>query len=163
MNCAQYAHCQWGWTSADGLFFANLEQLADQQDRISNVMDQRRYIDVPLLQEQEAYCNYVRESFTYLDAAYRAWDRAKVAVTPLSYIHPKPSTITRPALISEASPPSICSTDDAAALGHRAHGATTVVSLPLLTPTGRPTIISLSLAASDGALPARDPVDFLHC
>jgi hypothetical protein len=41
----QYAHCQWGWTSADGLFFANLEQLADQQDPISNVMDQRRYID----------------------------------------------------------------------------------------------------------------------
>ena len=38
-----------------------------------------------------------------------------------------------------------------------------MVSLPLLTPTGRPTIISLSLAASDGALPARDPVDFLHC
>jgi len=94
----QYAHCQWGWTSADGLFFANLEQLADQQDRISNVMDQRRYIDVPLLQEQEAYCNYVREFFTYLDTAYRAWDRAKVAVTPPSHIHPKPSTITRPPL-----------------------------------------------------------------
>ena len=62
----QYAHCQWGWTSADGLFFANLERLADQQNPISNVMDQRCYIDVPLLQEQEAYCNYVREFFTYL-------------------------------------------------------------------------------------------------
>ena len=94
----QYAHCQWGWTSADGLFFVNLEQLADQQDPISNVMDQRCYIDVPLLQEQEAYCNYVREFFTYLDTAYRAWDRAKVAVTPPSHIHPKPSTITRPPL-----------------------------------------------------------------
>jgi hypothetical protein len=40
-------------------------------------MDQRRYIDVPLLQEQEAYCNYVRESFTHLDTAYRAWDRSE--------------------------------------------------------------------------------------
>ena len=54
--------------------------------------------DILLLQEQEAYCNYVRESFMHLDTAYRAWDRAKVAVTPLSYIHPKASTITRPAL-----------------------------------------------------------------
>ena len=93
----QYAHCQWGWTSADGLFFVNLEQLADQVDPISEVMGHPRHIDVPLLQEQEAYCNYVRESLMYLDTAYEAWNRAKRITAP-TYVHPKPSKRPRPLL-----------------------------------------------------------------
>jgi len=93
----QYAHCQWGWTSADGLFFVNLEQLADRRTHlILNVMDHRRYIDVPLLQEQEMYCNYVRECFRHLETAYRAWDRKKSGVGHPPFVFPKPSRKVRP-------------------------------------------------------------------
>jgi hypothetical protein len=95
----QYAHCQWGWKDGDGLFFVNLEQLADQVDPISNVMAHPRHIDVPLLQEQEAYCDYVRQSFMRLDTAYKAWDRMKSGLRrPTPYIPPKLSKRTRPPL-----------------------------------------------------------------
>jgi hypothetical protein len=94
----QYAHCQWGWTSTEGLFFVNLEQLADKIGPISKVMDQPRYIDVPLLQEQEAYCNYVRESLMHLETAYAEWDRAKRQITRTTFVFPKPSSRQRPLL-----------------------------------------------------------------
>jgi hypothetical protein len=95
----QYAHCQWGWTPVDGLFFVNLEQLADQAAPIQKVMDHPRRIDVPLLQEQEAYCDYVRMSFMHLDTAYRAWDRMKSGVRQATtYVFPKPAKKMRPRL-----------------------------------------------------------------
>jgi hypothetical protein len=92
----QYAHCQWGWTTTDGLFFVNLEDLAEQLDPITKVMAHSLPVDVPLLEEQEAYCNYVRECFMHLETAYLALDRARSGVRQPTHVSAKPSRKTRP-------------------------------------------------------------------
>jgi hypothetical protein len=92
----QYAHCQWGWTTTDGLFFVNLEDLADQLDPIRKVMAHSLPVDVQLLEEQEAYCNYVRESFMHLETAYLARHRAGPGVRQPTHFFAKPLGKTRP-------------------------------------------------------------------
>jgi hypothetical protein len=92
----QYAHCQWGWTTTDGLFFVNLEDLAEQLDPITKVMAHSLPVDVPLLEEQEAYCNYVRECLMHLETAYLALDRARSGVRQPTHVSAKPSRKTRP-------------------------------------------------------------------
>jgi hypothetical protein len=94
----QYAHCQWGWTTPLGLFFVNLEDLAEDPAPIIKVMSKPLYVDVPLLYKQEAYCNYVREQFMHLQTAYEAWDRKSSGSRISRYIFPKPSKVIRPAL-----------------------------------------------------------------
>lgn len=94
----QYAHCSWYWTQQEGLCFVNLEELAKQSTAILGVMDDRHPVDVPLLCAQETFFNYVKESFTYLSSAYRAWNQPRLS--PQQYIHvfAKPSKIVRPTL-----------------------------------------------------------------
>jgi hypothetical protein len=75
----QYAHCQWYWTSQEGLCFVNLEELAKQPSPITALMDSRHSLNVALLSDQEEYLNYVKEHFAYLDDAYRAWDQKRSA------------------------------------------------------------------------------------
>ncbi|WFU77404.1 hypothetical protein QA645_22890 [Bradyrhizobium sp. CIAT3101] len=95
----QYAHCQWGWTSNDGLFFVNLEQLAaNHVGPITRVMNHPRYLGVSLLKEQEAYGDYVRECFIYLETAYQAWDRRRRDIAMTAFVFSKPPKITRPCL-----------------------------------------------------------------
>jgi hypothetical protein len=92
----QYAHCQWGWTKPLGLFFVNLEDLAEDPAPIVKVMNKPLYVDVPLLSEQEAYCNYVREQFMHLQTAYEAWDRKSSTPKLARFIFPKPPKIAGP-------------------------------------------------------------------
>ena len=94
----QYAHCQWGWTQPLGLFFVNLEDLADDPALIVQVMNKPLYVDVPLLTAQEEYCNYVREQFMHLQTAYEAWDRKSSTPKMARFVFPKPPKITRPQL-----------------------------------------------------------------
>jgi hypothetical protein len=67
----QYSHCHWYWTSHEGLCFVDLEELAKQRDPIIKLMANRHPVDVALLQKQE---DYVKQSFMYLESAYRAWN-----------------------------------------------------------------------------------------
>jgi hypothetical protein len=92
----QYAHCQWSWTSQDGLCFVNLEELAKQPKQIARLMDNRHSIDVKLLDTQEEYFNYVKERFTQLETAYQAWDRARSAPRLTTFVFPMPPKIARP-------------------------------------------------------------------
>ena len=94
----QYAHCSWYWTQQEGLCFVNLEELAKQSSAIINLMDNRHPIDEPLLNAQESFLNYVKESFTHLAGAYRAWNQTRATPRPSIYIFPKPSKIARPLL-----------------------------------------------------------------
>jgi hypothetical protein len=92
----QYGHCQWAWTTTDGLFFVNLEDLADQLDPITKVMAHSLPVDVQLLEEQEAYCNYVRESFMHLETAYLARNRGRSGARQPTHFFAKPLGKTRP-------------------------------------------------------------------
>lgn len=92
----QYAHCQWYWTSNEGLCFVNIEELAKQPGQIVKLMDNRHSIDVKLLATQEEYFNYVKESFAHLETAYHAWNRAHSAPRRPTHVFPRPSKITRP-------------------------------------------------------------------
>lgn len=77
----------------------NLEQLAaNHVGPITRVMNHPRYLDVSLLKEQEAYCDYVRECFIYLETAYLEWDRGRRDIALTAFIFPKPPKITRPRL-----------------------------------------------------------------
>jgi hypothetical protein len=68
----QYAHCNWYDTSAEGLCFVNLEDLAKSQRPIASLGSGRRPINVTLLETQEAFLSYVRKCFWYLGAEYQA-------------------------------------------------------------------------------------------
>ena len=92
----QYAHCQWYWTSQEGLCFVNLEELAKQPTPIVSIIDNRHSIDVKLLAAQEEYFNYVKESFTHLEFAYRGWNQAHSTARWSTLVFPKPSKKTRP-------------------------------------------------------------------
>jgi hypothetical protein len=94
----QYAHCSWYWTKQDGLCFANLEELAKQPTTILDPTSNRHEIDVPLLDAQESFFNYVKESFTHLASAYKAWNRTRSAPRSSTYIFAKPPKILRPCL-----------------------------------------------------------------
>jgi hypothetical protein len=94
----QYAHCQWYWTSQDGLCFVNLEELAKQPSPIIALMSNRHSLDVPLLKAQEEYFNYLKECFKYLETAYRAWNQAQSLPRRPAYVFPRPSNVTQPPL-----------------------------------------------------------------
>jgi hypothetical protein len=94
----QYAHCSWYWTQKGGLCFVNLEELAEQTSAIISLMGNRHPIDVLLLNAQERFLNYVKESFAHLATSYRAWNQTRAAPRPSIYIFPKPSKMARPLL-----------------------------------------------------------------
>jgi hypothetical protein len=94
----QYAHCHWYWTQQEGLCFVNLEELAEQPSEILELMSNRHPIDVPLLYAQESFLNYVKESFTHLASAYRAWNQRRSALRPSIHVFEKPSKLARPLL-----------------------------------------------------------------
>lgn len=93
----QYSHCQWYWTSTEGLCFVNLEELAKQPTTILSVTGNRHPIGLPLLEAQEAFFWYVKECLIYLETAYRDWDRQQgVAPGPAIFLYPKPRVVSRP-------------------------------------------------------------------
>jgi hypothetical protein len=92
----QYSHCQWYWTRSEGLCFVNIEHLAKQPNHILKLMDNKRRIDGALLTKQVEYFNYVKESLSHLESAYRAWDRHRTAPRKFIHVFPMPPKIARP-------------------------------------------------------------------
>jgi hypothetical protein len=93
----QYADCHWYWTSKEGLCFVNLEDLAKQPTMIIELMAGRRPIDQSL-ETQENFFNYVKETFTHIESAYRAWNVARSAPRRPTHVFAMPSKISRPPL-----------------------------------------------------------------
>ena len=94
----QYAHCQWYWTSKEGLCFLNLEELAKQHTHILALTAGRHSISLALLNAQEAFFWYVKQCLMHLETAYQQWDRARLrAPIPAGFLYPKPQVMARPA------------------------------------------------------------------
>lgn len=64
----QYAHCHWGSSHGDGVFFTDLEQAAEKRDGFDY---HYKYVDLELLQEQLAYFDYGKDCFLYLEHEFR--------------------------------------------------------------------------------------------
>jgi hypothetical protein len=93
----QYSHCQWYWTSKEGLCFVNLEELAKQPTAILALTAVRHPISLALLNDQEAFFWYVKECLMYLETAYRDWDRLQgLTPGPAIFLYPKPTVVARP-------------------------------------------------------------------
>jgi hypothetical protein len=87
----QYAHCHWYWTSYEGLCFVNLEELARQTSPIGAVTHNKRPVDIPLLQTQENFFNYVKGCFKNLQDSYQSWNQQRSGLRPSIHIFAKPS------------------------------------------------------------------------
>jgi hypothetical protein len=92
----QYSHCQWYWTSREGLCFVNLEELANQPAMILALMADRHPIDVGLPEKQEEYFWYVKQCFMSLRDAYKTWNRRQAHKPVRSPDYPRPPKIARP-------------------------------------------------------------------
>lgn len=92
----QYAHCQWGWDQARGLFFVNLEELAAKADPITKLTTDEHQIDVALLEEQERFFFYVKQSFWHFDTALKAIEVPEDH--PGRFVFEKPARRKRPAM-----------------------------------------------------------------
>ena len=90
----QYAHCQWFRDAGTRLAFVNLEELASTAMTVSDLQSLMvRHVDAALLNHQEAFFVYVKESFDYLNS------EAQVAAGRVSTpFRPKPKTVARPPL-----------------------------------------------------------------
>jgi hypothetical protein len=90
----QYAHCNWydDWTGR--LAFVNVEEIAKGNQLISGFNNlTRRYVDIPILDEQEKYFGYTDAliSYTNYECRYRA---GRLSSQPL----PKPAQVSQPSL-----------------------------------------------------------------
>ena len=64
----QYAHRQWYDDNTGRLAFVNLEELAQKNESVADLLSLTRYyVDVPLLKQQESYFVNVRRYFDYLN------------------------------------------------------------------------------------------------
>jgi hypothetical protein len=89
----QYAHCQWYFTTQEGLCFIDLEDLAKQSARIARVTDVRFPVNVDLLSRQEAFFKHVQKWLWYLQEQYRA---RTGTLRPSSRVHQLPPAMARP-------------------------------------------------------------------
>jgi hypothetical protein len=65
---SQYAHCLWHDDLSGNLGFVNLEELAESNDRVDNLLGvQIHYVDKALLEEQDAYFSYVEDSLIFVN------------------------------------------------------------------------------------------------
>ncbi len=90
----QYAHCVWYDDRSGKLAFVNLEEIAKENDLLTDLKDLTRFhVDIQLLMDQEDYFVYTDELLAWVN--YEARHRAgKMAVQPLS----KPKQISPPPL-----------------------------------------------------------------
>jgi hypothetical protein len=69
---SQYCHCIWHDNQSGNLGFVNLEELAQSNDRVNNLLAVPiHYVDARLLSEQDAYFTYVEESLVFLNSEGR--------------------------------------------------------------------------------------------
>ncbi len=90
----QYAHCVWYDDLSGKLAFVNLEELAEENDLLTDLISLTRlHVDIQLLVDQEAYFVYAGEMLTWVNLA--AQNKAgKMAVQPPE----KPKQISPPPL-----------------------------------------------------------------
>jgi hypothetical protein len=92
----QYSHCQWYWTSHEGLCFVNLEEAANQPAMILALTEDKHPINVALLEKQEEFFWYVKQCFMSLEDAYKTWDRRQAQKPVRSQDYPRPLKLARP-------------------------------------------------------------------
>ncbi len=85
----QYAHCQWVDHHDAGLFYTNLQDPAKKSTTFEYWY---RHVDVPILEEQEAYFGYAADWLLYLEAEYST---KKGLIVPG---FPKPKALAQPNL-----------------------------------------------------------------
>jgi hypothetical protein len=90
----QYAHCQWYYTSEEGLCFIHLEDLARGSAKIDSLMDAKFPVNARLLSQQEVFFKYVQKCFWYLGEQYKR--RTATTVPRNAPIFQLPSTVARP-------------------------------------------------------------------
>lgn len=69
----QYAHCYWTDKFGKGLFFLDVEDLADRNTPVDQgmLLPEAQEIDLPTLEAQEAFFNFVDQCLTFLHHEYR--------------------------------------------------------------------------------------------
>lgn len=90
----QYAHCIWHADGSGQLGFVNLEEIANRNDLIGDLKDLTvKYVDLPLLQQQEAYFDFTDQliAWTSYEGRVRAGKLSTRGV-------PKPRQMKRPPL-----------------------------------------------------------------
>jgi hypothetical protein len=86
----QYAHCQWYWTSHEGLCFVDLEALAKQATPITELTKNKLPVTLNLLQEQWEFFEYVFNTFDYLRWEYRTRRNKQLGSTRSDPVFVKP-------------------------------------------------------------------------
>jgi hypothetical protein len=90
---SQYTHCIWHDDLSGDLGFVNLEELAESNDRIDDLLGLTiRYVDMALLGEQDAYFGYVEESLVFVN--YEGRIAQGETIPPV----PAPKSLARPLL-----------------------------------------------------------------
>lgn len=88
----QFSHCQWiSWHRHLGLKFVNLEDVAAMSGTIRKLATASHDVSLSILQDQEAYFNYVMACFSALAQAFKC----KVAAKPNRGL-PRPAKMARP-------------------------------------------------------------------
>jgi methionyl-tRNA synthetase len=90
----QYAHCQWYNDNSGKLAFVNLEELAQHNKRVHDLLSLKVFhVDVDLLATQEAYFVYADSLLAWINYEGRVRDK-KIEVNPLT----KPVPLKQPRL-----------------------------------------------------------------
>lgn len=90
---SQYAHCIWHDDLSGDLSFVNLEELAESDDRVLNLLGvQIHHVEKTLLEKQDAYFSYVENSLVFVN--YEGRIRQGETIPPVS----APKSLARPLL-----------------------------------------------------------------
>jgi hypothetical protein len=91
----QYAHCQWYDDYSGKLALVNMEEIAHTAEIIKNYFElDTRYVDVPLLEQQETYFALVVEAFSFVN--YEG--RKRAGTLPCGHIFQMPQLGVPPPL-----------------------------------------------------------------
>jgi hypothetical protein len=94
----QYAHCQWYWTSHEGLCFVDLEAVAKLSIPITELTKNKLSVTLVLLQAQWEFFEYVFNTFDYLRWEYRKRRNKLLGSTRADPVLVEPTKRKRPRL-----------------------------------------------------------------
>ena len=90
----QYSHCIWWDDNSGKLAFANMEEIAENNDYVADLVDLTTlYMDTPLLEQQESYFAYANDLLNWVNFECRL-RTGKVPTQPYS----KPKQMKQPPL-----------------------------------------------------------------
>jgi hypothetical protein len=91
----QYSHCIWWNDNSGRLALADLETIAVSSEKVNDLLNlETRYVDMPLLIEQEAYFNHADDLLTWVNFERRA----RIGDLKRPPVFEKPKQLKRPAL-----------------------------------------------------------------